>query len=333
VTGLASFAQSAADVQTQVPATGFSVDGDSAIATVAAGGSARLTFPGTAGTRVYVLADSATLPDQCGVLALHAPDGTVLAGGCLIGGKGQIDGTVLPTTGLYTIVVDPTGGAGGTVSLRVVSSVDRAGAITIDGPPVEVAVSQAGQTAVLTFDGRANQKVFIDVPNSTFPDQCGMPVLKGPDGTLAGGCIIGSKGFIDGTVLTSSGPHTIVFDPAETGTGKATVRLIRVTDQASTIALGGEATATVAQPGGVARLSFSVATATTVKIEVLSSTLPDQCGLPTLAGADGRGIATGCVINGTGGVNSTLLQPGQFTVEINPAERGVGQLRIRLTTQ
>jgi von Willebrand factor type D domain len=339
LTGLASFALAAGDVQEQVPpgpATGFGVDGAAAAATIVqAGATARLTFAGTAGTRVYVMADSATLPDQCGVITLRGPDDTALASGCIIGGKGEVDGTVLPTTGTYTIVVDPAGDATGTVNLRIVSSVDQTGALRIDGPEVEATIAQPGQTAQLTFAGQTGQKVFVDATSATIPDQCGLPVLKGPDGTtLTGGCVIGAKGYIDGTTLPATGQYTLVIDPAESGTGRVRLRVIGVTDQHATMTVGGEATAVIGQPGGISYFTFTLPSATKVTVNADSSTLPDQCGIPTLRDSDNNVIASGCVINATGGIQTTaILPPGQYTIEVNPADRNVGQLRLRLTAQ
>ena len=61
-------------------------------------------------------------------------------------------------------------------------------------------------------------------------------------------------------------------------------------------------------------------------------TLPDQCGVPLLRGPDGAVVTSGCVFGGKGGVNPISLQSGQYTVEVNPAERNVGQVRLTLTT-
>lgn len=62
-------------------------------------------------------ATDATLPDQCSPLELRDPAGKLLTSGCVINGVGGIDKTVLPVTGVYTIVVDPPGAATGTVTL------------------------------------------------------------------------------------------------------------------------------------------------------------------------------------------------------------------------
>jgi len=93
---------------TEQQGTAIGVDGPAVKATIAqAGAIASFTFDGTAGQKVYLEVRSSSLPDECGVLKLHAPDNLVIAGGCIIAGGGSIDGTVLPATGQYSIVVDP----------------------------------------------------------------------------------------------------------------------------------------------------------------------------------------------------------------------------------
>lgn len=75
-------------------------------------------FTGTAGQKIAVDASSSTLPDQCGVLSLLQPDGTVLAGGCIINGSGSTVVT-LPASGPYIVLVDPSGRGTGTTQLSV----------------------------------------------------------------------------------------------------------------------------------------------------------------------------------------------------------------------
>jgi von Willebrand factor type D domain len=80
-----------------------------------------VTFDDTAGQRVLVTGTDATLPDQCGAITLLAPDQSIVTTGC-IGGSGTFTTTSLPTTGTYTLVVDPYGTATGTLRLTVAAA-------------------------------------------------------------------------------------------------------------------------------------------------------------------------------------------------------------------
>jgi hypothetical protein len=72
------------------------------------GATSSFTFQGTAGEKVSVAISGSTLGQQCDLVALDGSGGSRLAGDdCVIDGVGSIASTALPTTGTYTIVVDP----------------------------------------------------------------------------------------------------------------------------------------------------------------------------------------------------------------------------------
>jgi hypothetical protein len=101
---------------------GATVDGPPAQVDIAQPGAKGLvTFDDTAGQRVTVTVTGATLPDQCGAITLKAPDESTVTTGC-IGGSGTFTTTSLPSTGTYTLVVDPYGAATGTLRLSVATA-------------------------------------------------------------------------------------------------------------------------------------------------------------------------------------------------------------------
>ena len=63
------------------------------------------SFDGVAGRTVTPHVTS-TLPDQCGPLALHGPDGSVVAGSCILGGTDNFRPVTLTASGRYTLVLD-----------------------------------------------------------------------------------------------------------------------------------------------------------------------------------------------------------------------------------
>ncbi|HEX6871133.1 MAG TPA: VWD domain-containing protein, partial [Micromonosporaceae bacterium] len=300
----------------------------------AAGAVARAMFSATAGSRIYLEITGSTLPDQCGVPVVVGPSGSAVDIGCLRGPTVTLDAITLASTGQYRIEVDPAGAGTGQLTVRLRSTQNQAGTIVIGGPPVTAVIDQADGVAKYSFTATAGQKIFVDVSGSTFPDQCGLPELRGVGGYPVGlGCVKGATGFLDGLILRDTGQYTLVVDPNGTATGQATMRIIAVQDQQSTITVGGpEVTTTIAQPGGVATLTFTGAAGQKVTVEIVSSTLPDQCGLPGLRDPSGREIDFGCVKAGTGTLTLTLPSSGQYAIVIDPAARAVGQTRIRLRT-
>jgi hypothetical protein len=193
------------------------------------GGTARLTFPGVSGQFVVVGVASATaLRDNCGILHLLDPAGKQLASGCVIDGTGGIDPVRLPAAGQYTVVLDPHDDVTGSAQLLLSSVTPTDPAVTPGGSGATATVGQPGAAALLAFDGRAGQRLTIEVSGSTMPDACGFPALYGPTGDrvpIARACVFGGQGGIDAVTLPATGRYTLVFDPHGKATGTARVRL------------------------------------------------------------------------------------------------------------
>jgi hypothetical protein len=294
----------------------------------------RHTFDGTAGQKVFVDVPVTTLPNDCGALKLLAPGGRQLASGCVINGDGHIDGTVLPDTGQYTVVVDPTRPTvTGEARLRIVQATDQQGTLEAGGPVVTATIGQPGAVSRFTFSGTAGQKVYVGVPSSNLPNECGLLDLLGPDGRqLSSGCVINGRGEIDRTVLPATGTYTVVVDPGDRKVGSSLVRLVSAEDQVSAATLGGpEVVATVGQPGAWALVTFTATAGQQVFVDVAGSTLPNQCGVLDLLDPAGRQIASGCIINGRGDIAGRVLPvTGTYTVVVDPADSATGFARVRV---
>jgi hypothetical protein len=99
----------------------ITVGGPPVTATIAIPGEvSSFTFQGTAGETVAVQATDTQL-DGCGELLLVGPNGADVEDGCLDDGSGSIAATKLPTTGRYTIQVDPGGTTTGSAVIRLTS--------------------------------------------------------------------------------------------------------------------------------------------------------------------------------------------------------------------
>jgi hypothetical protein len=336
-TGQADYAVAATVTQASVAT--FRLDGPTATMRIGQPGDvAKLTFTATAGQKMYVDVVSSTLPDECGMIGLRDPADKPVANGCVIGGKGRIDAVILPATGTYTIVLDPNGNATGEAVVHLVSAKDEAGAISPDGPAATATVSDAGGVARLSFAGTAGEKVFVDVLDSTLPDECGVISLLDPaNQRLAAGCIISGKGYVDATVLPNAGRYTVLIDPADKNTGVTHVRLVVAHDTQATITIGGPAVvATVGQAGAVARLTFTGTAGQKVYVVGASATLPDECGLLQLKDPAGKSLAGGCVIAGKGGIAERdgyqLATSGQYTIVLDPGGHNTGAVTLTVHT-
>ncbi|WP_117209081.1 VWD domain-containing protein [Allorhizocola rhizosphaerae] len=191
------------------------------------GSVARYRFAGTAGQRVFVDVPASDLPDQCSPLELRDASGKLLTTGCVINGNGEIEGTLLPADGTYTIVVDPRDRTTGTVHLRLFVAQDQISTIAVNGAPMVADIRQPGFVILYQFQGAAGTSVKLDATDSTLPDQCSPLQLHGPNGkVISSGCVINGRGSIAPTVLPATGTYTVIVDPRGAATGVVTLRLL-----------------------------------------------------------------------------------------------------------
>ncbi|HEV2638543.1 MAG TPA: M91 family zinc metallopeptidase [Actinocrinis sp.] len=209
------------------------------------------------------------------------------------------------------------------------------GTFGIDGASATVTLPAAGSSTTLHFTGTAGQVVFVDVPSSTVPNTCGIIELKAPDGTNLGeGCVVNGSGSISAVKLPATGTYTVQIGPGESGPGNLTVRLIQDFDQSGAVTPDGPpVTATIGQPGAKAGFTFDEAPGTTVFVQVLSSTIPPQCGTPELFGPDGGQVGEGCTVTGSAYISATALKAsGTYSVLVDPEAPDTGTVTFKVIT-
>jgi RHS repeat-associated protein len=113
----------------------------------------------------------------------------------------------------------PNGTTSGSGFCRPFGTLDQCSSTSV-GTGTQVTVSTAGHFAELWFDGKAGERVFVDVSNSTLSG--GTMELVDP----AGDYYIANQpwGYIDATTLPVTGTYTLILKPANTGTATVTVR-------------------------------------------------------------------------------------------------------------
>jgi uncharacterized protein YhfF len=327
-----------------VPAdvTGAIVPGGAAVTVVTSvpGQNARLTFTGTANQRVSV-----ALTDACcaTTLSVVKPDGSTLASITTFGPGGFVDTQRLPASGTYTIVVDPSGQATGSMTLTLYDvPPDATGTLVPDGPPVTVTFGTPGQNARLTFDGSAGRRVSLAVSNvsigSSLLGGARVSILK-PDGTeLVTPITVGtSGGTIDPVTLPVTGTYTVVVDPIGSATGSATLTLHDVpTDVTASIVPGGPAvTVTMASPGQNALVTFTGSAGQRVSLELLNVSIGGSpCCSAKLSLLEPGGATLASIPSfGTSGAfldATTLPVAGTYTILVDPQGTATGSADLRL---
>ncbi|MEV6797237.1 VWD domain-containing protein [Micromonospora rifamycinica] len=333
VTGRPEFAVSGVGTERIAPPAVAPIAATPAAAGTLTPGGGPLAFPGRAGDAVFVDVTAPGLADGCSPYRLLDPTGTELASGCQLAGRGYIDRTDLTRDGTYTVILDAAAGGTGRAAVRVYLAHDTTGTLRPDAPAVSAAIVEPGGRARYRFTGVAGQRIFVEVPESTLPDQCSPLELLGPDATrLGGGCVVNGSGDIDGTVLPADGTYTVLVDPVDRTVGTVTLRLSATRDQIGTITVDGPSVvAAVDRPGAVRSYRFTATAGTSVAVTATDATLPDQCSPLELRDAVGAVLGGGCVVNGTGGIGATVLpDSGVYTVVVDPSGAATGTVTLTL---
>ena len=293
------------------------------------GQRARYTFSGTSGQWVNLGLTAVTISSSS--VSLLKPDGTTLVSTTIGTGGGSLDPTTaLPTTGTYTIVVDPTGLSTGGMTLTLTSSLT--GTITLDGASVPLSLTKAGQTARYTFTGTSGQWLSLGMTAVTIPSST-VTLLK-PDGTTLVSTFVGTAGggLDPPTTLPATGTYTIVIDPSGVNTGNITLTLMSYLS--GTLNLDGTATTTTITPiGRNALYTFSGSVGQWVSLGLTGVTITSSA--VTLWKPDGTQFASTSVGTSGGSLDAPTALPttGTYTVTVNPLSQYTGNITLTLSSE
>ena len=219
------------------------------------GQAAEVTFSGTAGQRVSLVAEDSSFTPLSTYIYLYAPDGRQLI---LTYFDALLGAITLPDTGTYRFRIEQNRFsddlATGSATLRLYNvPPDTTGTIAIGGSAVTTGIDVPGRSAVLTFSGTAGQRVNLQMSGSTFPDGSARVRVANPNGSYL------AAGFPDGVVgpmtLATTGTYKLIveqwWDTEAVAVGDVTLQLTTAGAgaAASPIDAAGEAPGTEPQPG------------------------------------------------------------------------------------
>jgi len=207
-----------------------------------AGKLALIAFDGTQGQRINLQATSWAIGSglSCHAdVAVHNPDGTVLADqSCVLGTGLILDTTTLPVAGTYTIVVTPNGSDTGSATLELQDVGSDATPTLMIGGSATVNLTTPGQNAVVGFTGPAGAHLNLTLSNDTIGSGTGIGCKSAVTVRDRSGNTLTADGNVPaatscpevgGTIppftLPYSGPYTILVDPTGTFTGSITLSL------------------------------------------------------------------------------------------------------------
>lgn len=290
------------------------------------GQNGSLTFAGTAGQNVSLWVTSSTIAS--GFVRLKKPDGTNLVS-TGVGSGAFVEPQTLPTTGTYTLFVDPTGLSTGSITLRLYDVSHISSTITPSGPAVTVAITTPGQNATLTFAANAGQQVSLGVTSVTIPSSTVQ--IRKPDGTNVVLLSVGTSGaFFDKQTLPVTGTYSIFVNPAYQYTGSMTLTLYDATDITGTITPGGPAvTPTITSPGQNAQYTWSGTAGQLISLRATNNTMSTFVSVKK---PDGTTLLSAGVTSGNALYfdRTSLPSTGTYTVLVDPSSTMTGSMTLTL---
>ncbi len=219
-----------------VPPSGFGVSSVGYSGRVSVGGNLTVTissantiglviFDGTAGHRLSLLTSSNTMTSTGGAttISINNPDGSSLMSQSVTTSAPFISPQKLSTTGTYTIVVQPSGGATGSITLALYDvSLDITGSINVDGTGLTVSITSPGQIGTLLFTGTAAHLLTVHATSNSIGNVT--LTLKDPNGGTVTTQNSSSSSFNLSTVaLPVTGTYSISVLPNQANTGSITI--------------------------------------------------------------------------------------------------------------
>jgi RHS repeat-associated protein len=324
------------------------------VTTSAVGQNASVTFAGSAGQRVYVNLTNDTIgrswPNSDATVELLRPDGSLLADTGAVAGSSPaayFDTTTLPTTGTYTLFVDPSHAYTGSITLIVYDvPADVTGSLTPSqaGASVTVTTSAVGQNASVTFAGSAGQRIYVNLTSDSIgPTGTGTTVrLYKPDGSslIVTTAAAGSSpaGAIDTTTLPAGGTYSLFVDPPNTKTGSLTLTVYDVpadvTGSLTPSQAGASVTVTTSAVGQNASVTFAGSAGQRIYVNLTSDSIgPTGTGTTVrLYKPDGSSLIVTTAAAGSspaGAIDTTTLPAGgTYSLFVDPPNTKTGSLTL-----
>lgn len=290
------------------------------------GKTARYTFSGTSGQWMSLGLTAVTLTNA--TVTLLNPDATTLASTSVgTAGGGVEPPSTLPTTGTYTLIVDPTGIYTGNITLKLMSYLS--GTLNLDGTATTATLTPVGRNALYTFSGTADQWASLGFTAVTIPF-ANVTLLK-PDGTYLTATSIGTAGgSLDlPTALPTMGTYTLTVNPSGASTGAITIRLS--SEVTGTVTISAAAIPVmIGRAGQNARYTFAGTASQQITVKITGNTLGNVAvNLYTPSGSYQTG-ASGAVAS-FNLPTVTLGTTGTYTITLNPSTTATGSLNLKVT--
>jgi YD repeat-containing protein len=204
-----------------------------AVSNTVPGQNDQVTFTGTAGHKLSIIGTSASYsPAGNPSLSITGPSGSLLSGASLFAGsftdpESFTNKLQLPSSGTYTILIDPVGASVGNAGLTVYDVVDVSGALSVGGSTLPVQTVTPGQNVNLTFSGTSGTQVTVHLTGNSFTTFGVAVSLIRQDGTtvLTSSSSTAGSFNLSTVTLPATETYTVKINPANTATGNISVNV------------------------------------------------------------------------------------------------------------
>jgi hypothetical protein len=313
--------------------------------TTTSGENATLTFAGSAGDRLSMRLSGVTMSPfaTTGDTASIKTGATTVVGPVTFGRNGAwVEPVTLPTTGTYTITLNPSSTYTGKATVQIWKvPADASGSTTEGGPPATLAMTTPGQNGSVTVPGAAGDRVSVKISGVTIgtsTSNSAAVTIRNPDGTtLTPSFNTGTSGaFVEPVTLAQTGTYTIAVDPKTWNAGSATVSVYQVApDSSASLSVGTQLPLSFTSPGQNGTVTFAGTAGQRMALNVSGVTVGSSLSAGTnvtILNPDATSLTPVTAVGTSGKFFEpvTLPQTGTYTIKVDPQGANTGSLKLDL---
>ncbi|HEY0389198.1 MAG TPA: hypothetical protein VGC71_12220 [Gaiellales bacterium] len=301
----------------------------------APGQNGTMTFSGTAGQRISLLAGAGATSARNVTVSIKAPStATVLASTAVGTGGMFFEPITLAETGTYTITANPPKYTTGSTDYKLwVVPADQTGTLTLGAGNQVLTFGTPGQNASLTFSGTSGQKITLSAAASlTGPITPGATVkIKKPDSTVLTTIALTNSGaLMEPTTLPATGTYTVTVDPTAESTGTVTLNaFVSPADLTGALTSGTPTTAALTTVGQNASYTISATSGQYLAVKFANDGISST--KVTITNPSNATITNGSATFGTTGKFFDAVQltaSGTYTIKVDPQGTATGSVDV-----
>jgi hypothetical protein len=283
------------------------------------------SFSGTAGRNLTLTVTGNSIAGA--ELTVRDPGGSFVAALFVSAATGFLDTFTLPTSGTYTITVDPSNQLAGALTFTLGAVPNNTGTTAI-GTATSVTIDTIGETAVRSFSGAAGQLLTLSVAGNTIAGA--ELTVCDPSGSRVSSLFVSTAtGFLDTFTLPTSGTYTLTVDPENQLVGALSFTLGAVPNDVGTTAVGTPTTVTIGTIGQNAVRSFGASAGQNLTLTVTGNTIAGA--ELTVRDPSGSRVTSLFVSAASASTSAVALAvSGTYTITVDPENQLTGTLTFTL---